>query len=135
MLIWIYSDRFWVRSLILSGIVELLMTQNILAWNFDRGPFMGSVPQKGKIFKNGSPPSVLELECPNFHIILPWPYLKCYGTKRWSWVPFWVSRPHTNGQNFKIFVFQRRTLKITQYVDFRALIPYMLKIFGLGVPF
>ena len=39
------------------------------------------------------------------------------------------------GQNFEIFVSQRRTFKILLYPIFGALISYQLKNFSLGPPF
>ena len=53
---------------------------------------------------------------------------------------FWIGPPvlaprAPKGQNFKIFVFRRRTFKFLLYTFFGALISYQLKNFGLEPPF
>ena len=48
---------------------------------------------------------------------LPMPQ-KMLGTESWIWAPFRVSGPPQKGQNFKIFVFQDRSFKFLQDVDF-----------------
>ena len=48
--------------------------------------------------------------------------------------PVWAPRA-PKGQNFIIFVFQRKTFKILLYAYFCTLISYELKIFGFGPPF
>ena len=54
--------------------------------------------------------------------------------KFWFGAPDWPPRA-PKGQNFKIFVFQRRTFQISLYTDVAALISYQLKYFGLGPRF
>ena len=55
-----------------------------------------------------------------------------YQLKNFGLGPLFGPPGAPKGQNFEIFVFQRRTFKILLYTDFAALISYQLKYFGLG---
>ena len=54
--------------------------------------------------------------------------------KIWFGPPVFAPRP-PKGQNFKIFVFQRRAFKILLYTGCSVLISYQLENFGSGPPF
>ena len=89
----------------------------------DWGPRLGPKgPRKVKILKF----LLLNIESSKFDIALilgPWFHI-CWKNLDWRpWGPL-------KGQNFEIFVFERRTFKIWYSTNFGALISYLLKNFG-----